>query len=31
MKDCDIKTVVVLPDILGEQEPEFQQGWDKAG
>jgi hypothetical protein len=30
VKDCDIKTVVVLPDILGEQEPEFQQGWEKA-
>jgi hypothetical protein len=23
VKDCDIKTVVILPDILGEQEPEF--------
>jgi len=31
VKDCDIKTVVVLPDVLGEQELEFQQGWEKSG
>ncbi len=31
VKDCDIKTVVILLDILGEQEPEFQWGWEKSG
>ena len=31
VKDCDIKTMAILPDVLGEQEPEFQWGWEKSG
>jgi hypothetical protein len=31
VKDCDIKTAAILPDVLGEQEPEFQWGWEKSG
>ena len=31
VKDCDIKTAAILPDVLGEQEPEFQRGWEKSG
>jgi len=30
VKDCNIKSVAVLPDILEAQEPAFQQGWDKS-
>jgi hypothetical protein len=31
VKDCDIKTTAILLDVLGEQEPEFQWGWEKSG
>ncbi len=31
VKDCDIKTMAVLPNVLREQEPEFQWGWGKSG
>ena len=31
VKDCNIKSVAVLPDVLEVQEPAFQQGWDKSG
>jgi hypothetical protein len=31
VRDCDIKSTVVLPDVLGAQEPEYQWGWDKSG
>jgi hypothetical protein len=30
IKDYDIKTVVVLPDVLEEQKLEFQQSWEKS-
>jgi len=29
--NCNIKTTVVLLDVLGVQKPEVQQGWDKSG
>ena len=31
VKDCNIKTMAVLLDVLGEQEPKFQQGWENLG
>jgi len=31
VRDCDIKSAVVLPDVLEAQEPEYQQGWNKSG
>ena len=31
VKDYDIKTAAILPDVLGEQELEFQRGWEKSG
>jgi len=30
VRDCNIKSMAVLPDVLGAQEPEYQQGWDKS-
>jgi hypothetical protein len=31
VRDCDIKSMAVLLDVLGAQEPEYQWGWDKSG
>jgi hypothetical protein len=29
VKDCDVKAVVVLPELLADEEEELTVGWDK--